>query len=105
MARDAAESEVLVVASKTVDQSQAPVMRWLYSLLGWRTDRRLPYLLIGLFERKQIPATESDWLVDQLTAFTERNGFEFVWRSESGDLEDGNWFDRLAERLLGLASG
>ena len=38
MARDAAESDILLVASSAVDQTQHTVIRWLYSLLGWRSN-------------------------------------------------------------------
>ena len=100
MARDAAESDVLLIASTSVDQTQATIIRWLYSLLGWRSNPMLPGLLIGLIGDEEQPASDSDWLVGQLSAFTGRNHLEFAWHSGSESITDCGWIDPLLEKLF-----
>jgi len=100
MARDAAESDLLLVASTAVDQTQQTVIRWLYSLLGWRSNPMVPSLLIGLFGDRERGASASDWLISQLTAFAARNHLEFIWHSESEGVTDARWIEQVFERLF-----
>lgn len=100
MARDAAESDVLLVASSAVDQTQQTVIRWLYSLLGWRSNPMLPSLLIGLFGDRDRAASASDWLISQLTAFAARNHLEFLWHSESEGVTDAYWVEQVFEGMF-----
>jgi len=101
MARDAAESDVLLVACSAVDQTQQTVIRWLYSLLGWRSNPMLPGLLIGLFGDREHGASASDWLLSHLTAFAARNHLEFIWHSESAGVTDPHWIEQVLERFPG----
>jgi len=100
MARDAAESDILLVASSAVDQTQHTVIRWLYSLLGWRSNLMLPGLIIGLLGGEDRPAHASDWLVSQLRAFATRNHLEFTWCSRSESITDGPWIEQVLEKIF-----
>ena len=46
------------------------------------------------------PASETDWLIDQLTAFAVRNDLEFTWHSASDESNDASWIGPALEKLF-----
>jgi hypothetical protein len=92
IAREASESDILVVAATALDRREPAVVEWLNSLSPWNENRQRPGLLIGLFGDEEDQAAELDWMVGELLAFTRRTGRDYVWQwMEREVLCDSSW--------------
>jgi len=92
IAREAAESDVLVIATTALDQREPELIQWLNLLAPNNGDREGPGLLIGLFGDEKDQAAELDWMVGELVAFSRRRQMGFVWQwMEREALCDNSW--------------
>jgi hypothetical protein len=98
IARDAAESDVLVIATTALDRREPSLSTWLNSLALADGDRQCPGLLIGLFGDEKDRAAELNWMVGELVAFTRRTRMDFAWRwMDSEALGDSSWLTAVLE--------
>jgi hypothetical protein len=75
------------------------VVRWSYSLLGWRRNPSARGLLIGLLGNQEHEPSQTDWLVGQLTAFAARANMDFTRHTASEVMFDGGWMTPIVEKL------
>jgi len=98
IAREAAESDVLVIATTSLHHREPALVEWLGSLPLTDEDRQSPGLLVGLFGDENNQAAQLDWMVRELVEFTRRTRNNFVWRwMEPEAMSDNNWLAACLE--------
>jgi len=85
IAQEAGESDVLLLSISS-DQPDSALDQWLNSLIPWKSNRLVPGLLVGLLGDEERQMDESNWLVQQLSAFAQCTGMRLVWQA-TGECE------------------
>jgi hypothetical protein len=101
IAQEAGEADVLIIAMSSLDQREPALTQWLDSVVAWKTNCRVPGLLIGLLGDEEHQAGELDWMVSQLGDFARRTQMGFIWRWMDRDaMDDASWLVGSVEALL-----
>jgi hypothetical protein len=96
----AAQADVLVIAATALHQRQPALFQWLNSLALCDRNRLKPSLLIGLFGDDKNNASELDWMVRGVVAFTRRTQRGFLWQwMEREGICDSSWLAVSMEEL------
>jgi hypothetical protein len=100
IAQEAGEADVLLLAVSS-NQPDAALRQWLKSLIPWKSNRLVAGLLVGLLGDEENQVNDTNWLVQELTAFAQRTGMRLVWQAAGRDsLYDCDWLVSGVECLL-----
>jgi hypothetical protein len=101
IAQEAGESDVLMIAISSLDQPDTSVIRWLHSLVNWKSNRLVPGLLVGLLGDEEHRVTDGNWAVNELAIFARRTQMDLAWCAVGRDAAlDSDWLRAGLERLL-----
>ena len=101
IAQEVGEADVLAIAMSSLDQREPMLTEWLESVVAWKTNGRVPGLLIGLLGDEDHQAGELDWTVNELGGFARRTRMGFIWRWMDRDaMADADWLVDNIETLL-----
>ena len=88
IAQEAGESDILLIASSSVDRPEPTITGWLASLVNWKLNRVVPGLLIGLLGDGESQVADQSWLRIELNRFAEKTQMFLGWHFAGGDIDD-----------------